>query len=64
MLKREMLKKIQTAELQKEFEDEYGVRYSAVISIVLDKKEAAVKTIWIVRTGQDVAELVTCFIQN
>jgi len=64
LLKREMLKQIKTAVLQKEFEDEYGVRYSAVISIVIDKKEAAVKTVWIVRTGQEVAELVTCFIQN
>jgi len=56
-------KQVQTENLIKEFEDEYGVRYSAVISVVIYDKTATVKTIWIVRSGH-VAELVTCFIEN
>jgi len=64
LLKREIVKQIQNADLKKEFEDEYGVRYSAVVTVVIYDKAATVKTIWIVRSGQNVAELVTCFIQN
>ena len=64
LLKREIVKQIQNTDLKKEFEDEYGVRYSAVVSVDIFDKTATVKTIWIVRSGQNVAELVTCFIQN
>lgn len=57
-------KQIQTADLKKEFEDESGVRYSAVIPVAIHDKTAIVKTIWISRSEQNIAELVTCFIQN
>lgn len=64
LLKQEIEKQIQNADLIKEFEDEYGVRYSAVVSVDIYDKTATIKTIWIVRSGQNVAELVTCFIHN
>lgn len=63
-LKQEILKQIENATLQKEFEDEYGVRNSAVIPLEIDGKQASLKTIWIIRSDKNIAELLTCFIHN
>lgn len=64
LLKQEILRQIESAALQKEFEDEYGIRYSAVMPVTIGGKQASLKTIWIIRSQKDTAELLTCFIHN
>jgi hypothetical protein len=43
-------------------EDQYGKRISSEISIHINRRSALVKTIWILKTGSTIPELVTCYI--
>src|SRR5262249_39354055 len=42
--------------------DEYGQRYQVDLSLTTDAGTAVVRTVWIVRAGEEVPRLVTCYV--
>ena len=61
-LKDTIVEKIKDAEIEWLHEDEYGKRCSANLRLDIYNNYANVKTIWIIRKGRKVPELVTCYI--
>ena len=61
-LKDEISEKIKKARVHTEYEDKFGKRYSAVIDLDIKTNTASVKTVWIVRSGKEIPELVTCYV--
>lgn len=62
ILKEEIIRNIKHAEIHKEFEDEYGIRYSANIELNMNNRVALVKTLWIIRTDDNTPSFVTCYV--
>lgn len=62
VLKNMISERIREAEIKFEFEDKYGKRYSAEIRLYINNKAAYVKTIWIIKKGEEIPSLVTCYI--
>jgi len=61
-LKENIIEKIKDAEIEWVQEDEYGKRCSADLKLDMKKRSAYVKTIWIIKAGNEIPELVTCYI--
>jgi hypothetical protein len=61
-MKKLILKKMEEAEIQLEYEDEYGKRISSVLELDINEKKAFVKTIWIIKRKENTAYFVTCYI--
>lgn len=61
-LKKEITEKIKDADIEWGREDEYGKRGSAELELNKNNRHAHVKTIWIIKSGSEVLELVTCYI--
>jgi uncharacterized glyoxalase superfamily metalloenzyme YdcJ len=62
LLKQKIANAIKKAEIQTEGEDKFGRRYSADIELDIKNNTAVVKTIWIIRSGEQIPELVTCYV--
>jgi len=62
ILKEKILQEMTDAEIVPAFEDQFGKRFSADLSININNRFALVRTIWIIKTGNDTPELVTCYI--
>lgn len=65
----EILKKIieqavKTFEAVETFKDEYGIRFTVDISYSNKDKIAAIRTLWIVKTGEDFPRLSTCYVKR
>jgi len=61
-LKEKMIQEMKSAEIEPGIEDQFGKRFSADLTIHIKEQSALVKTIWILRTGHNTPELVTCYI--
>lgn len=62
LLKEKITEKMKDAEIEWGPEDEYGKRFSADLALDMNNKSALVKTIWMIKSGSTVPELVTCYI--
>lgn len=63
-LKEEIIEKIKDADIVWGREDKYGKRCSADLELNMNNRYAHVKTIWIIKSGSEVLELVTCYIMT
>ncbi len=43
-------------------EDQYGKRFSVTFVCTRNGRTASIKTAWIIRTGEDIARLTSCYI--
>jgi hypothetical protein len=57
-----ILAAIQTAEAVAGEQDNYGRRYIVDFSMTRRGSEAIVRTAWIIRTGEDVPRLTSCYV--
>ena len=62
ILKEKILREINDAELVPTFEDQFGKRFSADLGVNINNRFALVRTIWILKSGRNIPELVTCYI--
>ena len=62
LLKRKILIAFRKVEPVVEFEDEYGVRFSAILEIENGMKSTSVKKIWILKANEEIPSLVTCYV--
>jgi hypothetical protein len=53
---------IQTEEAVVGEQDDYGQRYSVDFSMKRRGRESAIRTAWIIRTGEDVPRLTSCYV--
>lgn len=44
--------------------NEWGVQWRLDVTVRRHRKSAVVRTIWIVRTGEDIPRFVTCWVQR
>lgn len=61
-LKEIFIDKIKDADIEWAHEDEYGKRCSADLNLDINNRSAYVKTIWIIKSGSEIPEFVTCYI--
>lgn len=61
-LKEKITETIKDAQIEWGHEDEYGKRCSTELELDMNKRSAHVKTVWIIKSGSEIPELVTCYI--
>lgn len=61
-LRENLLEVIQTEEATETHRDGYGIRYSIDFVVARENKKAEVRSVWIVRTGEDFPRFVTCYV--
>ncbi len=61
-LKEKLLAVVRTAEATETHQDQYGIRYTIDFLMTKENKKAALRTVWIVRTGEIFPRFVTCYV--
>ncbi len=61
-LRRAILIGVQSADATLHEQDAYGQRYNVDIVVEGPKGQAAVRTIWIIRQGEDFPRLASCYV--
>lgn len=63
-LQKIIMEGIKSANASETITDEYGVRYIADINYSFKEKNVLIKTIWIVKVGEEIPRLITCYIKK
>ncbi|MDR9367133.1 MAG: hypothetical protein RI575_17490 [Balneolaceae bacterium] len=62
LLKEKIIENMKEVEIEWAHEDKFGKRFSADLNINMKNRSALVRTIWIIKSGTDIPELVSCYI--
>ncbi|MBK8784836.1 MAG: hypothetical protein IPO22_24300 [Anaerolineales bacterium] len=61
-LRNAILSAVLTEEATSTERDEYGQRYTLDFTMTRQGRQAAIRTAWIVRTGEDYSRLTSCYV--
>ena len=62
LLKKKIIENMKDVEIEWAHEDKFGKRFSADLTVNLKNRSFLVRTIWIIKSGSEVPELVSCYI--
>ena len=62
LLKTRIMERMKDVEIEWANEDKFGKRFSADLTINMKDRSALVRTLWIMKSGNEVPELVSCYI--
>jgi len=62
LLKEKIIENMKDVEIEWAHEDKFGKRFSADLTMNMKNRSALVRTIWIIKSGSEVPELVSCYI--
>lgn len=64
ILKKIIEEAVKTFDAVETFKDEYGIRYTVDITYIYKDKQTLIRTLWIIKIGEDFPRFATCYIKR